>query len=103
MPGSILKPARTHTFLFTSTKNKTPSPGGASGAERFYIMKSIYKITTVQGIEFRVWSDFIARGTFAENLETGEVKAISSSGYLSADLSIRKAIAIRFGLPSFRK
>jgi hypothetical protein len=66
-------------------------------------MKSNLRTTTVQGTEFRVWSDFIARATFAENTETGEVKAISSSGYLSADLSIRKAIAIRFGLPSFRK
>jgi hypothetical protein len=66
-------------------------------------MKSNVKTTTVQGLSFRVWSDFIARATYAENTETGEVKALSSSGYLSADLSIRKAIAIRFGLSSFRK
>lgn len=66
-------------------------------------MKSNVKFVTVQGTEFRTWSDFIARGTFAENLETGEVKIIKSSGYLSNDISIRKAIALRFGLPSFRK
>ena len=66
-------------------------------------MKSNVKFTNVQGLEFVVWSDFIARGTFAKNLETDEVKKISSSRYLSADLSIRKAIARRFGLPSFRK
>ena len=66
-------------------------------------MKSSIRFVTVQGIEFVVWSDFIARGTFAKNTETDEVKKISASGYLSADLSIRKAIAIRFGLPSFRK
>ena len=65
-------------------------------------MKSIVQATTVQGTEFRVWSDFIARATFAENTETGEVKVIKSSGYLSNDLSIRKAIACCFGLASFR-
>lgn len=66
-------------------------------------MTSLKKFTTVQGIKFTVWSDFIARATFAENTETGEVKAISSSGYVSNDLSIRKAIARRFGLASFRE
>lgn len=65
-------------------------------------MKSSHTFHNVQGIEFVVYSDFIARATFAENTETGEVKAISSSGYLSNDLSIRKAIARRFGLASFR-
>lgn len=65
-------------------------------------MKTNYKITNVQGTEFRVYSDFIARATYAENTETGEVKVIKSSGYLSNDLSIRKAIACCFGLASFR-
>lgn len=66
-------------------------------------MKSSLHSTSVNGTVFAVWSDFTARATFAENTETGEVKAISSSGYLSSDLSIRKAIARRFGLSTFRK
>ena len=65
-------------------------------------MKSTITATTVQGNTFKVWSDFIARGTFAEN-EAGEVKQISFSGYLKNDLSIRKAIAAAFGFESFRK
>lgn len=59
--------------------------------------------TTVCGIEFEVWSDYIARGTFARNTETGEQKQISGSGYIRNDLTIRKEIAARFGLPTFRK
>lgn len=51
---------------------------------------------------FKVWSDFIMRCTYAED-ENGEVKCIHGSGYLSNELSIRKAIAIVFGLESFRK
>lgn len=57
---------------------------------------------TVGGKVYKVWSDFIMRSTYAEN-ENGEVKRIKSSGYLSNELSIRKAIAIFFGLASFRK
>lgn len=60
------------------------------------------KNITVGGKVYKVWSDFIMRATYAEN-ENGEVKSIKSSGYLSNELSIRKAIAIFFGLASFRK
>lgn len=66
-------------------------------------MKGQVRTTTVNGIAFEFWSDFIARGTFARNTETGEVKQISGSGYISKDLTARKEIAIRFGLPTFRK
>jgi len=59
--------------------------------------------TTVCGIEFEVWSDYIASGTFARNTETGEQKQISGSGYIRNDLTIRKEIAAHFGLPTFRK
>lgn len=51
---------------------------------------------------FKVWSDFIQRGMFAED-ENGTVKQIKSSGYLSNELSIRKAISNAFDLESFRK
>lgn len=58
--------------------------------------------TTVNGKEYKVWSDYIARGTFAEN-EDGEIKQISYSGYISKDLTIRKAIANAWNLNSFRR
>lgn len=56
----------------------------------------------VNGKTFKVWSDFIMRGTFAED-ENGTVKQISYSGYIRNDLTVRKAIATAFNLPTFRK
>ena len=61
------------------------------------------RITMVDKKEFEVWSDIIKRGTFARNRETGEVKQLSSSGYISNDLTIRKNIALMFNLKTFRK
>lgn len=58
--------------------------------------------TTVGGKQFTVWADYIMRGMFAED-ESGEVKQIHGSGYLSNELSIRKAIAYAWQLKSFRK
>ena len=57
----------------------------------------------VAGKYFVVWADYIQRGTFARDDDTGEVKQISSGGYISRDLTVRKEIARRFGLPTFRK
>lgn len=65
-------------------------------------MKGHIRTTTVGGKKYNVWSDFIARGTFAEN-EDGEIKQISYSGYIFNDLTVRKAIAIAWHLDSFRK
>ena len=59
--------------------------------------------TTVNGKKFNHWGDCIKRCEFAEDVETGEVKVIRCNGYLSNDLSVRKAIAMAFGLPTFRK
>ena len=59
--------------------------------------------TTVQGITFVVYSDFIKRATMAYNTETEEISPIHTSGYLSNDLSIRKAIASEWKFKSFRK
>ncbi len=59
--------------------------------------------TTVNGIEFEVYSDFIKRGTFATNRQTGETKQIQGNGYLHNDLTVRKAIALVFHLQTFRK
>lgn len=58
---------------------------------------------TVNGTEYSVWSDFIARSTFAKNTETDEIKTIRSGGYIHNDLTVRKAIAAVFHLPTFRK
>ena len=66
-------------------------------------MKGTITTTQVSGIQFEVYSDFIARGTFATNLQTGETKMIQCSGYIHRDLTVRKAIALVFGLPTFRK
>lgn len=59
--------------------------------------------TTVQGIPFSYKADFIKRGTLTTNEVTGGTKQISFSGYIHKDLTVRKAIAAVFGLPSFRK
>ena len=58
--------------------------------------------TTVMGKQYEVWGDFIERAMFARN-EEGEEGVICKGGYLSNDLSIRKAIADSFGLSTFRK
>jgi len=65
-------------------------------------MKSRVTIHQVQGKQYEVWSDYIARGTFAKD-EEGTVKQICGSGYISNDLTIRKMIACRWGLKSFRR
>lgn len=65
-------------------------------------MKGNVTIHQVNGKQYKVWSDFIARATFAEN-ENGEVKKLCGSGYIHNDLTVRKAIAIQFNLPTFRK
>lgn len=65
-------------------------------------MKSQVYQTTVQGKTFKYWSDFVMRATYAED-ENGNVKRIRSCGYVSNDLTARKAIACVFGFNSFRK
>lgn len=66
-------------------------------------MKSVIKRTIVQGTPYEVWSDYIMRATFAKNEISCDVKAIKTSGYLSNDLSIRKAIAVTFGHSKFSR
>ena len=65
-------------------------------------MKSRIQNITVNGKQYKVWSDFIERAMFAED-ENGETKRIHGSGYLSNELSIRKAVAASFNLSTFRK
>ena len=88
-------------FTFTEMDGQ---PGGQSpGVEKEdKNMKGTVRETMVGGQIYKVWSDFILRGTYAED-EAGNVQRIYGGGYLSNDLSIRKAIANKFGLPTFRK
>lgn len=58
--------------------------------------------TTVQGEVYTVWANYARRAMFAMNAN-GEVRMIKASGYISKDLTCRKAIAGAFGLESFRK
>lgn len=58
--------------------------------------------TTVAGETYIVWDNFAMRGTFAQN-EAGEIKQIKFRGYVSKDLSVRKAIQAAFNLDTFRK
>lgn len=57
---------------------------------------------TVQGKTYEVWSDFIQRATYAKS-EDGDIRRLCGSGYIHNDLTIRKAIACRYELKSFRK
>lgn len=59
--------------------------------------------TTVRGVRYLVWGDQMLRGMRAQNTETGEARVIRRGGYISADLTARKAIAAAFGLDSFRR
>lgn len=60
-------------------------------------------IATVNGEDFIVASSFIARGTFAKRVSDGDIRQICGSGYISNDLTVRKEIALRYGLPTFRR
>ena len=65
-------------------------------------MTGTIRKTTVHGKTYEVWSDFNAKAAFAKD-EDGNVKKLCGSGYISNDLTIRKAIAWAFKLGSFRK
>lgn len=59
--------------------------------------------TSVAGTEYAVWSDFVLRATMAMDMASGEIRMIKSSGYISNDLTIRKAIARAFNCYTFRR
>lgn len=62
-----------------------------------------YRTYTVQGRAYLVFSDFITRATYAQDLRTLSTRRIHSNGYITNDLTVRKAIARAYGLESFRK
>lgn len=54
-------------------------------------MKANVRNIEVNGRNFKVWSDFIQRGTFAEN-ENGEIKRLRGGGYISAERTVKREI-----------
>lgn len=59
-------------------------------------MKINERTVTVNGTEYTVYSDLTKRGTYAVN-PAGVEKALRSSGYLSSENSVKKAIKTVFG------
>lgn len=64
--------------------------------------RNMIKETTVNGKKYIFYPDFNKRCMYAED-EEGNKKVIYSGGYISNDLSVRKAIASVFGLPTSRR
>lgn len=58
-------------------------------------MQTTPKTITVNGQDYKVYSDFIARATYAE-AQDGTKKALRTSGYLRNEASIKKAIKAIF-------
>ena len=65
-------------------------------------MKIAKGTATVAGINFAIFADITLRGMIAVNEATGEERIIIHSGYATKDLTIRKAVASAFNLPTFR-
>ena len=65
-------------------------------------MKITKGTATVAGINFAIFADITQRGMIAVNKATGEERIIIRSGYATKDLTIRKAVANAFSLPTFR-
>lgn len=65
-------------------------------------MKGKTTIHQVAGRIYEVWSDFIERATFSRD-EDGTIKRLCRGGYIHNDLTVRKAIALAYGAPTFRK
>lgn len=59
--------------------------------------------TQVAGRQFIYWPDFVDRATYAQDVLTNKIERISAGGYISNDLTVRKAIASVFKLRTFRK
>lgn len=59
--------------------------------------------TQVAGTVYIYWPDFIDRAMYAQNTDTREIRCIYRGGYISNDVTVRKAIACAFKLSTFRK
>lgn len=58
-------------------------------------MKANVRNIEVKGQQFKVWSDFIERATFAES-ENGETKKIHGCGYIHNERTVKKSIRTMF-------
>ena len=58
-------------------------------------MKVSERKVTVDNVEYTVYSDLIARATYAVD-PAGQVRALKTGGYIRTDASIKKAVRIVF-------
>ncbi len=65
--------------------------------------RSAGKETMVNGERFVFASSRYLIGTFAKRISDGRIEQLSKGRYISSDLTVRKAIAGYFGLPTFRR
>ena len=65
-------------------------------------MTHTYDTYRVNGRLFMVWSDFRMRATYAQDLGSLSTRTLSRNGYISNELTVRKAIARAYGMNSFR-
>ncbi len=61
------------------------------------------KETMVNGERYVFVSSRYLIGSFAKRISDGRIEQISRGRYISSDLTVRKAIAGYFGLPTFRR
>lgn len=59
-------------------------------------------VTKVNGKNYIFYPDYIDRCVYAVD-EEGNKKIIYAGGYIHKDITVRKAIACAFGLPTFRR
>lgn len=59
-------------------------------------MKGHVKTVVVDGEAYEIWSDVIARATYAQCKKTGRVEKISSGRYISANSTVKKYIRLTF-------
>ncbi len=65
--------------------------------------RSAGKETMVNGERFVFASSRYLIGTFAKRISDGRIEQLSKGRYISSDLTVRKAIAGYFGLPTFHR
>ncbi len=65
--------------------------------------RSAGKETMVNGELFVFAPSRYLIGTFAKRISDGRIEQLSKGRYISSDLTVRKAIAGYFGLPTFRR
>ena len=59
-------------------------------------MKENIRTMVVDGDVYEIWTDVIARGTYAQCKKNGRVEKISSGRYISAISTVKKYIRLTF-------